>query len=234
MQGGTGVALPARIDLGASPAWAARYETRVLKGSPGIRIEYPKIQLKDPALTRRVNEELLRLVQKERRQFYDLYQEAKRDGWYNPDVADWYLDISYEAGVVSEELVSVVFYVESYSGGAHGAHYFLSYNVAVGPKGPVALEPAALFLSGTNPRKLLSDLCLAELRRQGLRSAVEGELTELSGELKVFSITTRGLVFYFGDYAIASYAEGDFVVTVPYSALLGILDPAGPLGVAVP
>jgi hypothetical protein len=49
---------------------------------------------------------------------------------------------------------------------------------------------------------------------------VSGGIKSFSAEeLGNFTVTAKGIRFYFGPYAVASYAEGAFEVFVPWSDL---------------
>lgn len=125
------------------------------------------------------------------------------------------------------QAVSLLCAVSEYSGGAHpntsleGRNYLLAADGAVKPLGLWDLlrkSPAA--------EKKLSDLIIADLKRQRASSVVDGGIKgfvrELDKDGLPFTILPNGLAFHFGPYAVGSYAEGGFRVVIPNRALAAL------------
>ncbi len=75
----------------------------------------------------------------------------------------------------------------------------------------------------------LSKLVLEDLKRQEASRVSSGEECGLDEEdLRAFVLTPAGIEFSFGPYHMGSFAEGTYVVTVPYPTVKGLLDPRGP------
>ncbi len=87
-----------------------------------------------------------------------------------------------------------------------------------------------LFIADSNFINILSIYLIKELKEQGASLIENGEITEFNEkDLHAFAISPRGLLFAFSPYSVASYAEGPFFVTVPYSEIRQIINPDGPL-----
>jgi hypothetical protein len=50
-----------------------------------------------------------------------------------------------------------------------------------------------------------------------------------SENYKNWNITQKGLSVTFDPYQVASYAEGEHVIVIPYAALRSVINPDGPL-----
>lgn len=110
------------------------------------------------------------------------------------------------------------------SGGAHGNTLLEGRNYALAEDGSV--KPLALWdllrKSPANEKKL-SDLLVAELKRQKaslvMDGSIKGFVKELDKDELSFTILPGGLAFHFSPYAVASYAEGAFRAVIPNRAL---------------
>lgn len=133
----------------------------------------------------------------------------------------------------SSKAISVLHGNDQYMGGAHGRRQVSHSNYIDGPTGVEWLDFAALF---TRPRGWQDDvrrMILENLRRQGalwvqpeFRENAHAEmrtpmleLTESDlAELK-FTASSEGVFVHFEEYEAGSYAEGDYVVLLPWNRL---------------
>jgi hypothetical protein len=133
----------------------------------------------------------------------------------------------------SSKAISVLHGNDQYMGGAHGRRQVSHSNYIDGPAGVEWLDFAALF---SRPRGWQDDvrrMILKDLRRQGAswvqpespgKSDAEIqtptlELTEAElAELK-FTASSAGVFVHFEEYEAGSYAEGDYVVLLPWNNL---------------
>jgi hypothetical protein len=133
----------------------------------------------------------------------------------------------------SSKAISVLHGNDQYMGGAHGQRQVAISNYIDGPAGVEWLDFAALF---TRPRGWQDDvrrMILKDLHRQGAswvqpespgKSDAEIqtptlELTEAElAELK-FTTSSAGVFVHFEEYEAGSYAEGDYVVLLPWNNL---------------
>jgi hypothetical protein len=135
--------------------------------------------------------------------------------------------ITHTATVATEDLVSVLFYVDGYVvGAAHPFHYSYSLNYDVGQAQVVGL--ADLFRPDTDYLGVLSRYCLDNLAQQGVLEWEEGALPAPEN-YQQWNITPEGLLINFDEYTVAPYAAGPQSVVVPYALLEDILAPEGPL-----
>lgn len=128
------------------------------------------------------------------------------------------------------DLVSVFMQPEFYTGGAHGYRSFHVYNFGLVEWKPKRLKLQDLFRPNTDSRKVMSDLVIPKLKAMGASSVVDGAYTKLSKEhAEMFVVTPNGVTFLFAPYEVGSYAEGAYIVKVPYSEFKDRCDPDGPL-----
>jgi hypothetical protein len=127
----------------------------------------------------------------------------------------------------TNELISVLFYVDGYvMGAAHPFHYSHSLNYDTGTVQMMALDD--LFLPDADYLAVLSRYSLDDLERQGVLEWEEGALP-LAENFQRWNITPQGLLISFDAYTIAPYAAGPQSVLVPYKVLSNVADPEGPL-----
>jgi len=148
------------------------------------------------------------------------------------------LDISYYKGEIDNNIISVVFNVYNFEGGAHGASYFVPLNYDVKTKKEIAL--ANLFPGQSDYLQKISAFCIADLTKQ-ITTSLEGNIdefetnwindgagpkvdnfqyflinpsTDSTGSLQANSRQAT-LTFYFPQYQVAPGAAGEFQVTMP-------------------
>lgn len=129
-------------------------------------------------------------------------------------------------------LLSILFETESYFGGAHPyrLHESLNYDLIDG----TLLSFEDLFTPGSEYLKFLSEYSIDELSR---RPELVHEMI-LSGaapkveNFQLWNITPIGLLLTFEEYQVGPYAAGVQQILIPYSAMSGIIDLQGVLGVS--
>lgn len=135
--------------------------------------------------------------------------------------------ITHTVTAASDELVSVLFYVDGYvMGAAHPFHYSHTLNYDLVEARVLVL--ADLFEQGTSYLDLLSRYSLDDLRRQGVLEWEDGALPAAEN-FQRWNITPDGLLISFDEYSVAPYAAGPQGVLIPYSFLEDVLDPNGPV-----
>jgi hypothetical protein len=148
-----------------------------------------------------------------------------------------YHNVSHKVVYASDELVSVLFYVEGYNWGAgHGQHKPVTLNFDLKAGREVGL--AQVFKPGSDYLRLIADLCHEDLKRQfgaggypgGEGTAVEGgRVKPAEDSLKAWVVTREGLVFVFEEYHVVAYSQGEPKVLIPFERLREFIDPRGPL-----
>lgn len=146
------------------------------------------------------------------------------------DVSD--VSMSFEMLVVSDQAVSLREMLYEYSGGAHGNYSSHGRNFVEQDGGSHEIKLNELFDGGEWP-KIVSDLCVADLQRQGaawVQPAADEtfRVTEFEAESLTFALLPSGIVFYFAPYVAGPYSDGEFEVLLPYEKLTDHLRPAGP------
>jgi len=136
---------------------------------------------------------------------------------------EYELDISYEKGEINNDLISIIFNVYNFEGGAHGASYFVPLNYNVETKKEIKLMD--LFPNDENYLQKISDFCVEDLTSQLTKSGGI-EMTEASWiqrgagpteeNFQLFLIDSDNtIIFYFPQYQVAAYAAGNFKVVMP-------------------
>ena len=141
-------------------------------------------------------------------------------------------DRSFGIAFYSDSLISLIGEVYEFTGGAHGNTNFMSSNYAIKEGRASLLKLSDLFEPGSDYIKAISKYCMDELLVKRAGWVVNGELTSLSEkDLSVFALSPEGIKFAFAPYAVGSYAEGPYFVTVPFNELRSMIDPGGPLAI---
>jgi hypothetical protein len=108
----------------------------------------------------------------------------------------------------------------TYSGGAHGMNWTDGLNVRVDGESVSEITLDDCFRPGADYLPALGPLVLTSLKEQEASWVVNGEVTSLEKDgLGSFALGGNGITFFFAPYAMGSYAEGAYEVTVPWSAL---------------
>lgn len=131
------------------------------------------------------------------------------------------LYIGYDKGEVDNNIVSVVFDVYNFEGGAHGSSYPVALNYNLKTKQEIKL--ADLFTGQTDYLQKISKFCIKDLTNQ-ITKALGGTdgtwITEGAGpkeeNFQFFLINLDNTItFYFPKYQVAYGAAGDFKVIYP-------------------
>lgn len=132
----------------------------------------------------------------------------------------------------TEDLISVLFYVDGYvMGAAHPFHYSHSMNYDTAAVRMLELED--LFRPGTDYLAVLSRYSLDDLERQGVLEWEEGAQPQAEN-FQRWNVTPQGLLISFDEYMVAPYAAGPQEVLIPYRVLAPVTDPVGPLAPFLP
>ena len=131
------------------------------------------------------------------------------------------LNIGYDKGQIDGDVVSVIFNIYNFEGGAHGASYFipLSYDI----KNKTEIKLADLFPGQSDYLQKISAFCIIDLTKQITKALGNTEGTWLADgagpkpeNFQFFLINPDNTItFYFPQYQVAFYAAGDFKVIYP-------------------
>lgn len=124
------------------------------------------------------------------------------------------LIINYNSYVYND-ILSYVFFVEYFVGGAHPNHFIFTINYDKNNNS---------FITDIDNLSVLSDYSRKELIKDP-RIVNTGMLLDgtrpIRDNFKNFVFTDKGYIFYFERYKIAPYSSGDISLLVPYSILKG-------------
>lgn len=143
------------------------------------------------------------------------------------------LDCDLDMHHCSPQLVSLLASQYTFTGGAHGNTDYTSLTFAWLDGAPFRLDLWDLFTNPAAALKEIATCCAADLARQGASEAakVPGKPVEF---FRNFTVSRNGLSLAFAPYAVGAYAEGAFLVTIPWSRLTRFTDPAGALAEVLP
>jgi serine/threonine protein kinase/formylglycine-generating enzyme required for sulfatase activity len=190
-------------------------------GKTKVDVSYPQLEgLSDENAQKDFNERVRALVTK------NIGEPRNDEGEHNGSFS-----VEHRSGA----LLSVIFGAyDEWTGAAHGQSHNFSYHYDFSRNKELKLSD--FFLPGVNHLGLLSKLCAKDIAKQKQKNGMQvidenGEATAFAAlkEDATFYPAATGLVFIFDPYQVGSFAEGYYVVSIPYSQLKGIINPNGPL-----
>lgn len=124
--------------------------------------------------------------------------------------------------LANESVISLLFNVSLYQGGAHGMTMSLPINLRISKSGEAyktkPLTLGDILKPGPEALKALSTFLLAELKKKEASMVLSGDIKDFKlDDIDNFTLSPKGIIVYFDPYAVASYAEGPFQVFVPFS-----------------
>jgi hypothetical protein len=129
----------------------------------------------------------------------------------------WYFDGNVSVLIATDTLISLQVDSESFTGGAHGS--FTTRFVNVDPATGTDYLLGALLRPGYEDA--LERLAEEDFERQRMPPA-DSVQTGLESSFKLndnYGFRKEGIVFYFNDYELGSYAEGPTEILIPYERL---------------
>ena len=164
-----------------------------------ININYPVTEYKK--LNKKINKKI------------DYYQNLFFKEIKDSDIIiyDYYtLFINYES-YTYKNILSYVFFIEYFVGGAHPNHFIFTINYDTENND---------FITSINNIKEISDYCRKELIKDKriVNTSMLYDGTKPNKEnFKNFVFTNNGYIFYFERYQVAPYSSGDISLIVPYN-----------------
>lgn len=135
----------------------------------------------------------------------------------NPEFGlGWYFDGNVSVLIASDTLISLQVDSETFTGGAHGS--FTTRFVNVDPVSGTDYLLGALLRPGYEEE--LARLAEEDFLRQ--MPQADSTQTGLTSPFKLndnYGFRKEGVVFYFNDYELGSYAEGPTEILIPYERL---------------
>lgn len=142
-------------------------------------------------------------------------KEFQSSGMYN-------YSVRYEVIQSNEQFISVVMYVEGYSGGAHGYHIVNTYNYDVAKDKTLGLVDVYPVTGGL---KTIAELSRTELEKKFKEDGVrddqfldmmrEGTNPAEALNFARFSFDGKNVYVYFSEYQVAPYVYGSPTITLP-------------------
>jgi hypothetical protein len=169
-------------------------------------------------------------INEERAQFWENATVGSSPEFFG--AGPWTLEITYETFQHSPSVVSVLFNIYSYMGGAHPNTYFKTFTFDLENESMYSL--AGLFQMDMRPNEILAPIVRADLQEKlaefpdfiesGTEPYPEG-YPELDNYAN-WVLTEDALVIYFPPYQVAPYVAGPQMVSIPLVDLKDVLNPA--------
>jgi hypothetical protein len=139
------------------------------------------------------------------------------------------IEISYQVPYSDRNLVSVQVLTSTYAGGAHPNGTFKSFNYDLQRQRIMTLDQ--LFAPKAKYLRTIADRCINEIQRRQISDdeSIRQGAAAREENYQVWNVGPKGLLITFDAYQVAPYATGPQEVTIPFSALRGILQADGPL-----
>jgi hypothetical protein len=148
-----------------------------------------------------------------------------------------YIDVGYDVEYADDDLISVSFGEDTFTGGAHPNHgtFTLTYDLKAGRE----LKLADLFKPGSKYLATIASYSIRDLKAR--KDPDSGENLGLAQDdwedgakptadnYRNWNVTKKGLLINFPPYQVAAYAAGPQTVIIPYSQLKDIALPDGAL-----
>jgi len=219
-----------QFDLGGMKIVAKEQKEENKKQKFSIETSYPQLAGGSTPQAENFNKIISDFVTSSVKGFKKNNKDAAAELKAFPDRPGYSMDISYQTLYADPGLISVQFINSDYTGGAHGNYGFTAFNYDL--QHGVLLTLADLFQPNSNYLKVISDYCIAQLKKDEVGDAEwirRGAGPKPENYKDGWNITADGLEITFGPYQVASYAEGPQEIEIPYSALKSIIKPDGPL-----
>jgi uncharacterized protein DUF3298/peptidoglycan-N-acetylmuramic acid deacetylase PdaC-like protein len=194
-----------------------------------VKAKYPQAigEARDLRLAK-LNQELRNLVTKEVNEFKSYFTEPQE----RTGPTGSYYESEYWATLATNEVVSLAFGISTYGeGAAHPNHNTLVFNYDLNA-GRV-LKLSDLFKPNSGYLSVISRYTIEELKKKFSPDPdmewIEKGAGASEENYKAWNLTLSGLQITFDPYQVASYAEGEHTVVIPYSVLKNLIDPNGPL-----
>lgn len=173
----------------------------------GIQIIYPRTKYGV------VNEEIASFIQKQIQTFMSFAKEPIQENF------TYTLDISHDE-YSYQDYLSYVFYVSSYTGGAHPEHFIFSLVYDVSENKMITMRDLVL-----EKEDLLSILSFESRKTLSSNPKIVDSAMMMEGtapilkNFSIFAFAPMGIMIFFPEYNVAPYSSGAFKVVIPYSLI---------------
>ncbi len=182
-----------------------------------IVVEYPVIK-KGDAEFEAVNASIKTFVDATVKQFKADYNNAKNEDVITHPSTPWSLDMDYAATYQSENLISLVFSVSVYAGGAHPNGSIKTLVIDVKNQNILLLDN--VLVSDTS-LKTLSALVIDDLKKSDIADDewIENGAAPIEENYEAWHLSDKGMTVLFPAYQVAAYVMGPQEVTIPFEKL---------------
>ncbi len=146
---------------------------------------------------------------------------------FQPAPGPYALAAGYETTQYSEDIISLIYTVYEFTGGAHGNTNFWTYTFDLANGTVISLED--IFLPDSDPLAVIAPIAEAQILERLGDAADTQWVAEGTGNNPVnyqnFSLDADGITFYFPPYQVAAYAVGTQTVMIPFADLADVLAP---------
>jgi hypothetical protein len=192
--------------------------------------QFLKIDKVSPEDIQTLNSEIKAITYSEKEQFKKYIEETTDpDSSYDRFYTNNY-NGDYSFSLLDSRLISLIYAVYTYTGGAHGAYTELSFNYDTLDGKEIMLRD--IFRPGFDYLNFISDFSINDLKKQMLEmggSYDEDWLIEGAGpdedNFRIYALSKDSLVIKFAEYQVAPYVFGTFNVKIPYANFLEEINP---------
>ena len=162
-----------------------------------------------------LNKEINSTIDNFKEQFYKELRDVADKSYYTLDIN--YKEYNYQ------NYISIVFYVETYTGGAHPSHQIKTINYNYKKNELITIHTLVNNNNGIlNTLSILSREYLSKIKifsDKGIYSMMINGTEPTIDNFKNFVFTSDGLMIIFERYQIASYYFGEYNIAIPYDEL---------------
>jgi hypothetical protein len=175
----------------------------------------------DSVLSIGFSEGLVQPFEQNGRLFIDQYQEFAGEGMEASGPA-WYYSVNINPEQVTDSLITLSFYSEDYSGGAHpnSATIFLNIDAKTGAR----VQLNDVLKSGYNDALTkIGERVFREQRELADTASFKSNAFDFPDNKfqlnKNYGFTREGILFYYNSYEVGPYAAGPTEVLIPYTEI---------------
>lgn len=142
-------------------------------------------------------------------------------------IGPWFLEVTFEEYAFSDDVRSILFTVNGYSGGAHPYSFYQTFTFDLAGERQLLLLD--LFQPDSDPMTVIAPLVEADLLAQMPDFGDAQWIDEGAGmnpdNYQRFVLTDEALIFFFDPAQVAPRVAGPFEVSIPLENLTSILAP---------
>ncbi len=224
------------VDLGGGLKIMTRKQDEKIQAQKySIDTTYPQLTDGSDAQVENFNKMMSDFVSQQAKRFKAENKRTSQTGGgqRSEDTPENALDIKYNVIHADKDLISVLYTVYVYTGGAHGnaASRAFNYDLRRGKM----LELSDLFEPNSNFLKLIADYSINTIKKRKISddSWIESGAGAKSQNYASWNIVPQGLMITFDAYQVAAYALGPQEVIIPSSVLKGAIKRDSPLAAFV-